>query len=137
MDVQKRISKENPCQRIRNYSKRAAAEKRACAVKGNQTGNTHIDPTMLQKEAGFWDFLAWGAKTGFLYVLVPALFGMGYASAYLLIDGTKRLTSGFAKSSDAWARDMTIKSICDELADEFDFAARQAEEEKKKRQRQF
>jgi hypothetical protein len=65
---------------------------------------------------------------------VPALFGMGFANAYFLINGTKRLTSGFAKSSDAWARDMTIKSICDELADEFDFAARQAEEEKKKRQ---
>jgi hypothetical protein len=134
MDVQKRIAKENPCQRIRNYSKRAAAEKRACAVNDTPTGRISTDPTMMQKAAGFWDFLAWGTKTGFLYVLVPALFGMGFTSAYFLIDGTKRLASGFAKSSDAWARDMTIKSICDELADEFDFAARQAEEEKKKRQ---
>ena len=136
MDVQKRIAKENPCQRIRDYSKRADAGEQSGIVKEAQGGKLFLD--LLQKGiTGAGSLIGWGIKSGFSYLLVPALFGMGFANAYFLINGTKRLTSGFAKSSDEWARDMTIKSICDELGEEFDFAARQAEEEKKKRKNQF
>lgn len=67
-------------------------------------------------------------------MVLPTLFGAGFVTVHSLFGAYKQVTRGHARSSDEWARDEAIKTVCEELADEFDAEAQKAEEEKAKKE---